>query len=377
LTEAVRRDSDPPLPAAFLASFSYYSGDRKSGERWSAETRRRISNAASPYEALLCRYLQPENGSSTEMALASSLLELRPRAWRLRLALAHFHLSRRETNAALAQLTQIDVSAPDDRRLSNVLADRASLGDVAGAMRDLSRSKLTKLPTLLAFTQGRIAWSSGHAAEAVRLFDSAAESATIANFGPLAIDSRMLAGVARIGMNDLDQAQATLDLAAASAHDANLPMGELESNAFAAYVAGRRGDAAGLARRFRAAAALAEPGSNDYATLHLFAAREHMNATFGTSAVRTDVEITQPVLTLIKARDAWSQNDFAAAARLLRDARSEGIDATWFTEEAALLAYDLGEPPRAFRADPPYPNRLRFIAVWELTRPRRQSASVP
>jgi serine/threonine protein kinase len=377
LTEAVRRDNDPPLPAAFLASFSYYSGDRKSGARWSAETKRRIPNATSPYEALLSRYLQPVNGASTEMALASSLLELRPRAWRLRLALAHLHLSRRESKAALAQLTQIDVSAPDDRRLSNVLADRASLGDIAGATRDLSRSKLTKLPTLLAFTQARIAWSSGHAAEAARLFDSAAESATIANFGPVAIDSRMLAGIARIGMNDLDQAQTTLDLAAAGAHDAGLPQSELEAYAFGAYVAGRRGDAEGLARRFRLAAALAEPGSNDYTILHMFAARERITATFGTSAVSPDIEITQPVLTLIKARDAWSQKYFANASRLLQEARSEGIDTTWFTEEAALLAYDLGEPPRSFRPDPPYPNRLRFIAVWELTRPRRQSASLP
>ncbi|MEA2343783.1 MAG: eukaryotic-like serine/threonine-protein kinase, partial [Thermoanaerobaculia bacterium] len=70
LTEAVRRDPNPPLPAAFLASFSYYSGDRKSGARWSAETKRRLPNATSPYEALLCRYLQPVNGASTEMALA-------------------------------------------------------------------------------------------------------------------------------------------------------------------------------------------------------------------------------------------------------------------------------------------------------------------
>ncbi|HEV7486578.1 MAG TPA: serine/threonine-protein kinase [Thermoanaerobaculia bacterium] len=371
LTEAVRRDNDPPLPAAFLASFSYYSGDRKGGARWAAETRRRIPNAKSPYEALLCRYLQPVNGASTEVALASSLLELRPRAWRLRLALAHLHLSRRESKAALAQLTQIDVSAPDDRRLSNVLADRASLGDIAGATRDLSRSKLTKLPTLLAFTQARIAWSGGHAAEAARLFDSAAESATIANFGPVAVDARMLAGVARIAMNDLDQAQTTLDVAAAAAHDAGLTQSELESYAFGAYVAGRRGDAEGLVRRFRIAAALAEPGSNDYAILHMFAARERITATFGTSAVSPDIEITQPVLTLIKARDAWSHKDFVNASHLLQESRSEGIDTTWFTEEAALLAYDLGEPPRSFRPDPPYPNRLRFIAIWELTRPRR------
>jgi uncharacterized SAM-dependent methyltransferase len=119
------------------------------------------------------------------------------------------------------------------------------------------------VPTLVAFTQARIAWGSGHAAEAARLFDAAAESATIANFGPVAIDALMLAGVARIAMNDLDQAQTTLDLAAATAHDAGMLQSELESYAFGAYVAGRRGDAEGLARRFRLAAALAEPGSND------------------------------------------------------------------------------------------------------------------
>jgi len=372
LTEAVRREHDPPLPAAFLSSFSYYSGDRKSGQRWSAETRRRIPNATSPFEAMLCRYLIPENGAATEMALASSLLELRPRAWRLRLALAHLHLSRREPKAALAQLTQIDVSAPDDRRLSNVLADRASLGDIAGATRDLSRSKLTTIPPLFAFTQARIAWSAGHAAEAARLYDSAAESATIANLGPVAIESRMLAGVARIGMGDLDQAQTSLDLAAAGAHDANFPVSEEESYAFGAYISGRRGDREGLERRLRLAAALAEPGSNDYETLHLFAAREHIDATFGASAIPTDIEITPAVLTLIQAREAWSRNDLATASRLLQKARSEGIDTSWFREDASLLAYDLGAPPGRFYPDPPYPNRLRYIAIWELGRARRQ-----
>jgi hypothetical protein len=74
---------------------------------------------------------------------------------------------------------------------------------------------------------------------------------------------------------------------------------------------------------------------------------------------------------LIKARGAWSQNDSATASRLLEQSRSEGIEATWFSEEAALLAYDLGAPSRTFRPDPPYPNRLRFIAVWELQESRR------
>ena len=370
LTEAVRHEPGPPLPAAFLASFTYYSGDRKEGLRWSAEVKRRIGMSASAYEALLCRYLMPENGVATEMALSSSLLELRPRAWRLRLALAHLHLNRREERAALAQLMQIDVGAPDDRRLTIVLADRASLGDVAGATRDLKRSKLVSRPALYAYTQGRIAWSSGHAAEAPRLFDAAAENATIGNFGPIAIESRTLAGIARIGMNDLDEAQATLDLAAVKAHDAGLPDWELESYAFAAYVAGRRGDADGLARRLRQAVNIVEAGTTDFAALRLFAARERINAPFRASPP-TASEESPAVTTLIKARDAWSQKDPATASRLLQQARSEGIEATWFSEEAALLAYDLGGPPRVFRADPPYPNRLRFIAVWELGRPRR------
>jgi len=369
LSEAARRAPDAPLPAAFLASFTHYNGDPKGGQRWAAETRRRMGKATSPYEALLCRYLLPENEGRMEMGLSTSLLELRPRAWRLRLGLAHLHLARRETKAALAQLMQIDVGAPDDRRLAIVLADRASLGDVAGATRDLNRSKLTTLPALLAYTQARIAWSSGKASQAARLFDTAAENATIGNLVPVAIESRVLTGVARVGMNDLEQAQSAFDLAAVKAHDAGLGESELESDAFAAWVAGRRGDAEGLARRLRLAAALTEPGTTDYAALRLFSAREHLNVLAAAASLPTDEE-SPAVTTLIKARDAWSQNDPSTASRLLQQSRSEGIDDTWFSEEASLLAYDLGGPTRTFHADPPYPNRLRFIAIWELGKPR-------
>ena len=74
------------------------------------------------------------------------------------------------------------------------------------------------------------------------------------------------------------------------------------------------------------------------------------------------------VVTLIHAREAWAGGDTATASRLLDQSRAEGIDTTWFSEEAVLLASDLGAPARPFRPDPPYPNRLRFIAVWELGR---------
>jgi tetratricopeptide (TPR) repeat protein len=201
--EAARLDPRTPVPTAFLASFFYHSGDPRQGAGWSAETKRRLGSATlPPYATLLSRYLMPENETAAAMALAASMLELRPAAWRLRLSLAHGHLDRRELPAALAQLKRIDVSRPDDRRLAIVLADRAALGDVDGATRDLQRSRLTQRPALLAFTRGRIAWSRGDPAEAARQYDAAVETAMADNLPSVALDCRILGGIARIGMAD-------------------------------------------------------------------------------------------------------------------------------------------------------------------------------
>src|SRR4029078_7157598 len=82
LREAARRDPHTPLPAAFLSSWTYYSGDHAEGLRGAAETTRQLGGATSTYESLLSRYLAPELTTATSRALASSLLELRPKAWR-------------------------------------------------------------------------------------------------------------------------------------------------------------------------------------------------------------------------------------------------------------------------------------------------------
>jgi tRNA A-37 threonylcarbamoyl transferase component Bud32 len=369
--EAVRGDSRAPVPAAFLSSFVYHSSDRAEGRRLYDEVRRRLPASSSTYETLLCRYLRPEEENATEMALASSLLELRPKAWRLRLALAHLHFERRETAAGLAQLMCIDVAAPDDRRLALVLADRASSGDVGGAMRDLQRSRLMNRPPLLAYTGARIAWSRGQAADAVRLYDAAADRATIANQISIAIDSRVLAGIARIGTGRLEDAQAALDLAAGKAHAANLPASEVEADAFGAYVAHRLGDEEGMERRLQRAFALEPAGTTVWAMLRLFALRMRVHAVPPMVPLRPAGDIVSGLASLVAARDRWASGDAAGAARLLRQSRSEGVDSTWFAEEAALLDYDLGAPPRVFKPDPPYPNRLRIIAVWELAGERK------
>jgi len=367
--EAARVDPHAPLPAAFASSFIYYNGDVQEGLRWSAETKKRLGNASPTYETLLARFLMPEDDGATLMALASSMIELRPKAWRLRLSIAHRNLDRREMAAMLAQLKRIDPSAPDDRRLVLVLADRASLGDIDGAERDLARSRLMTRPALLAFTRGRIAWSRGRAAEAAKLFDAAAESATTENLGSVAIDSRVLAGMARIGAAEFDDAQSTLDVAAMKAQQWRLPNSEIEAYGYGAYAAYRLGDLEGMRRRLQTGLTLASPDSSNFAELRLFALR--LGVPVKLPRPVADSESKDGVMTLVAAREAWSRGDAASAAALLGQARAEGVDATWFAEDAALLAYDLGGAPRAFRPDPPYPNRLRFIAVWELGRPRR------
>jgi tetratricopeptide (TPR) repeat protein len=372
LREATRRDAHTPLPAAFLASFAYYNGNHAEGLRWAAETKRRLSGASSTYESMLSRYLIPEPATATEMALSSSLLTLRPKAWRLRLALAHLHLSRREHAASLADLKQIDVALLDDRRATLVLADRASLGDIAGASRDLERSRVASRPALLAYVRGRIAWSSGRPAEAAHRFDEAVENATVQNLGPLANESSVLAGIARVGTGNLASALSTFDVAAAKAQQIGSTDNAIDAYAFAAYVAWRLGDHAGAERRLSTAASLLDPRTNEAAAaIRLIALRMHANVGFSSAPSAPE----PAVATLIQAREAWALGETATASRLLDQSRSEGIDTTSYSEEAALLAADLGAPARKFKPDPPYPVRLRFVAIWELGRKASPSDS--
>jgi tRNA A-37 threonylcarbamoyl transferase component Bud32/tetratricopeptide (TPR) repeat protein len=365
LRQAMNADPDAPLPVAFLASFVNVRGDAAEAARLSAEARRRQRYASSSYETLLCRYLIPEIDTTTGMALSSSILELRPRAWRLRLSLAHLHLYRRELGAALEQLKQIDVRAPDDRRLATVLSDRASLGDVAAAERDLAHSSLMGHPPLLAYTRGRMAWSRGRYAEAARDFDASADSATARSLLPVANESAVLAGIARIATGNLDAAQSLLNLAAVKARQTGFVPDEADAYTFAAYTAYRRGDAESMARNLRAAFAVTRHNTAAFDELRLSALRLRYPVP---RVAASELDEDAGVASLVAAREAWLRGDTPSATRLLRQARSEGVDATWFSEEAALLAYDLGGPPRAFRFDPPYPNRLRFIAIWEMER---------
>ncbi|HSS51845.1 MAG TPA: hypothetical protein VLX28_23125, partial [Thermoanaerobaculia bacterium] len=120
------------------------------------------------------------------VATLSALLEIRPDAWALRLARAHYHLARRERAAALADLQRIPIRSLSQRGLALVLADRASLGDAAGADRHLRLGRLEDEEALAAFVRGRIRRSQRRPAEARKAFEQAIEEATKRNEPDLA-----------------------------------------------------------------------------------------------------------------------------------------------------------------------------------------------
>lgn len=361
LEEAWRRPSRTAFPAAFLSSFLDAAGDRKRADYWASEAFKRLDGAA-PYESLLVRYLAVSDRFK-ELALAKSVLELRPRAWRLRLAAAHIHLAVRERDAALRELQQIDVEKPDDRRLMLVLSDRASLGDVGNAERDLRRSRLMRRPPLRHYVEARIAWSRGDARAARDHYERAAAAAGAENSAQLEVESRMLGGVASLKLGDWAAAQRSLALGAARAKQFGLPFRRFECVTVGAYAAHRTGDFEQRDAKLRAAAPLALSDLTANVSLRILAIR-----------LRSEVwkEWPRPALNnepaldaLLRAREAWAAGDLEGAARELRRVNSEGIDATSFHEEAELLASELKLPFRRLPLDTPYPSLVRWLAILD------------
>jgi DNA-binding winged helix-turn-helix (wHTH) protein len=381
LETADRADRASPIPAALLA----LSQTGRPSAPWAAEAERRLPVGASAYQRLLVRYasLSRESENAESMATLSALLEIRPDAWALRLARAHYHLARREREAALADLRRIPVQPLGNRGLALVLADRASLGDAEGADRDLRSGRLEGEEALAAFVRGRIRRSQHRPTEARLEFQRSIEEATRRNQPDLATESRLLAGITAYESGDPAGASLGLDQYAAEPSNPHRD-DACEALALSAYLADRRGDLVGRDRRLAEARRRIEK---------LDAAAIEIRAAFALLALRLGGEPDQDlraaagritsepellgVRSLLLARIAFqaSETGRAEAARLLRQSRLEGVDQTYFAEEAALLASDLGAPPAHLWIDPPYPNLLRFAAVWELDRRRAVAAT--
>jgi DNA-binding winged helix-turn-helix (wHTH) protein len=380
LATAHATDPATPVPAAFLCLFSPWQEGMGEAERWAAAAERRLRPSSSPYLHLLVRFARAAaQGRGPEyLAASSALLALRPSAFFPRLARAHYHLAHREEAATLADLEQISIhsltdrSARNDRSLALVLADRASLGDVAGAERDLASWPRGGQDALAWYVRGRIARSRWQAAAALAAFDRELAAAIGQNQPDLVAEARLDGALAAAEAGDLAGAASRFDLAAAESRAEHRPDVAIDALGLGAYLAWRRGDAAGRDRRLAEAEALhAEPVWPYRLALALLALWSGAQPTAAPGALAAQVPLA-PELTgvgeLLRAREALTAGSRDEAGRRLRRAREEGVAQTYFSEEAALLAADLGEPARPRWIDPPYPNQLRFAAAWELDR---------
>ena len=374
LETAHATDAATPVPAAFLCLYSPWQVKTGEAGRWAKAAAARLRPHSSAYLHLLVRYADATTGDRDRdwLAAASALLTLRPSAWSLRLARAHYHLAHREEAAALADLQQISVPSLDDPNLSMVLADRASLGDVAGAKRAFASERRHGEEALAWYVRGRIARSKRRPHEARDAFDRELAIAIRQNQPDLAAEARLLGGLAACEEGDLAAAAPRFDLAAADFLDEHRPGIATEALGLGAWLSWRRADLAGRDRRLAQAAALhARPDWPNEASLTLLALwtgshppREPRALAAGLPKVPELAGVDE----LLLAREAFAAGNQEEDRRGLRRARESGIGKTYFMEEAALLAADLGEPPAPQWVDPPYPNLLRFAAAQELNR---------
>ncbi len=367
-------DATTPVPAAFRCLFGYWQESTGDAEGWARAAAGRLRPSSSPYLHLLVRYAAATaSGRGADwLAAASAMLAVRPSAWYLRLARAHYHLGQREPAAALADLRQIPIAGLDSISLALVLADRASLGDAAAAERDLAAGGLRGQEALTWYVRGRMALSERQPAAAVAAFDRELDLAQRRNQPDLIADARLLGGVAACASGDLAGAASRFDLAAAVAGDRHLPDDVASALGLGAYLAWRRGDLAGRDRRLAEAARVhAEPDQAFAVALTLLAlwtGAPPPQESRSLAAQLPDVPELTGTGALLLARQAWAAGNLEEARRQLRQARAEGVGKTYFWEEAQLLGADLGERPAAMQVDPPYPNLLRFAAATELSR---------
>jgi DNA-binding winged helix-turn-helix (wHTH) protein/tetratricopeptide (TPR) repeat protein len=380
-------ESDPAtsIPATILAYLTLRAEGREGSARWIAEARQRIGPRTRPYARLLAEYVRIEIEGTTEQAEAAlaALLEMRPGAWRLRLALAHLHLARPAWRSlALADLRSIEVEALTSGHLALALADRASLGDGDAVEAILERAARDprSLPAWIDYVRGRIAFARGDADGAIAAYDRASRGDLTRDGVDTSVSAQLLAAIAEVAAGRLPQALERFDRVATRAPD--LSDTELAGEAWGlgATVAHLLGDDAGARRRLVEADRMVSQIDWPVRGVLLLRALE-MGVAPPRPAVAILAELAPNLASdwglaeLLAARLAFARGDLALARAELGEARRRGVADTPFAVHAELLGSELGEPASVCRIDPPYPIPARLGACWELDRRARAATS--
>lgn len=324
----------------------------------------RLGESTTPYVRLLARYAhdfhtRADNG---EPRLAA-LVAMRPSAWRLQLRLAHIALGQRREAVALEALRQIPgTGLPPDISMT-ALADRASLGDTQAVADLLDAGAFAQTPTYREHALGRLDWTHNRVDAAIVHLDEAAEIASRANDFWREINARELAALFAFHAGHADSAsrlERTITLIKRTTiHLDGVDM--LEALAaelqFVSNPDGARERLRGVAAR--------QQGVFARIALEIQNARLGFVLPEGSYLSREQMQATTTVdypgaAELVQAWTTHARGDDDTARQQLGQARSLGIDDSYFREDAALLDALLSKRTYACRPDPPYPNALRF-----------------
>lgn len=129
---------DQPFPAILLSIWLGARGSKES-ENYVIEARELLKKHDAPYLSLFMEGNINQGTVVDDRRAIESALALRPSAWKLRYALSHIAIGRNEAELARQELAQITFSSYRDRRVPQVLADRALLGDCAAVRPEIAR----------------------------------------------------------------------------------------------------------------------------------------------------------------------------------------------------------------------------------------------
>lgn len=261
------------------------------------------------------------------------------------------------------------MTALDDRRVEDLLALRAALGDAAGVRTVLRRLDAQRNPVATAAVGALLAYSSGDVAQARRAFDDTAELARRGDRDDWALRAPLLGAALAFEQYDLADARRRLDEALARAREKRETLSLLDANLMLAQVAQRQDDTATRdAALDRAAMQARDSGDTLWPRLvRIVALRLGGDAPDVPPADDADL-VAQDIAPLLQLRLALRDGDTVRAAALLQG----GADrkASLFAEEWALAAAELGRPwPPLRRRDPPVMPYFRLMA-WAALQPR-------
>ncbi len=366
--EALMRAADAesphhPLPLLYLATWERGEGEHTQLARLDAV----LKENRDAYLGLLRDWLISDGASplQTERILRAAL-DLRPAAWKLRLALAHQSLLRGDDAAARRELAAIDADQLDLKRATIVLGDRAMLGDTQAVERVLPalRARDALAADVVSAT---VALATARCADVVDGSEARVASALAAHRPDLAEKAQ------RIGLLCLGELQrwpALLDGARRALRDAikAQDVGGIPAMAILAAIAAvRSGDADEAVRVLDQVDA---ETVHDGLRLDLALARRML----GLPDVMLPELLVTPGMTrddpalaaLARAYVADGEGRAGDARQALADARRDGIRESLFAMHAAWLGHRLGETDPPIERSPMlwYPPTSRWAARW-------------